>query len=845
MLEFKTNGLMNLKGLPKIYFCCGSVQDFKRCFDTISEELFNVRSCSVWYKKDISEVCGSGELELMNMVVIPVTSELLTSSNDVFEKEFELIQKKHIPVLPIIFDSGLDKLYEEKFGNLQYLNRISTDVTEISYSEKLKKYLDSVLVSDETAEKVRNEFDAYIFISYRKKDRDCAHKLMKLIHNNEQCRDFATWYDEFLLPGENFNEQIQEALKKSDLFALVVTPNIVEAPNYIITHEYPAAAKLEKTVIPFEAKATERMLLEQSFSGIPECIPEMSINSLTEKLLDFIGGKTPDNTPKHIFLIGLAYMAGIDVETDKEKGLRLIKEAADSSEFFPEAIEKLVNIYEVGDGVEVSYKLAMEWQNKLISEYKKRYFKNHSEENCNLLMNALVKAAELEEKANSGPDGYERAVIKAYREIIDFLEPHNEISPSAERTAVIISSYVKMSEYEMKRNSYIHAERYAEAAISYYYKSSEFIDESLIWKEIYKAYLIRFDSKMYACDSNAYTKFCFEKERLNRMDERFTANEWLKTAEAVLKNAEPDFSPAAINLLKAEIYIRSSRFMHTIGNFEGAMLYSECAVCFLSSGMADNESLLAAAYELCGFTALLTGEHQNAIGKYYSAVDIRKKIADKNKNKEELYHRYYPEYITGCIELLVKRPDKAMEYFDSVCEIHMQLGKEYNAYTDRVYDVIMTLRGMCEKLSGCTADIDYYTSLTEAMLEYEERFINNSVSVFVDKFCCRTEITYIIFALCVKSADLNKKCGNSDTAQKLYKKAYKAFGYLENREMVSLFILNTALRCKAEAENKQYDGIQIENISGYVIENARNVISENEKLIKLYKENTSSESDVQ
>ena len=127
MLEFKTNGLMNLKGLPKIYFCCGSVQDFKRCFDTISEELFNVRSCSVWYKKDISDVCGSGELELMNMVVIPVTSELLTSSNDVFEKEFKLIQKKHIPVLPIIFDSGLDKLYEEKFGNLQYLNRSSTD----------------------------------------------------------------------------------------------------------------------------------------------------------------------------------------------------------------------------------------------------------------------------------------------------------------------------------------------------------------------------------------------------------------------------------------------------------------------------------------------------------------------------------------------------------------------------------------------------------------------------------------------------------------------------------------------------------------------------------------------
>ena len=50
---------------------------------------------------------------------------------------------------------------------------------------------------------------------------------MRLIHKNEFCRDIAIWYDEFLTPGENFNDAIKEALQKSGLFVLTVTPNLV------------------------------------------------------------------------------------------------------------------------------------------------------------------------------------------------------------------------------------------------------------------------------------------------------------------------------------------------------------------------------------------------------------------------------------------------------------------------------------------------------------------------------------------------------------------------------------------------------------------------------------------
>jgi hypothetical protein len=69
---------------------------------------------------------------------------------------------------------------------------------------------------------------------------------MKLIHKNEFCRDIAIWYDEFLTPGENFNDSIRAALCKSDLFVLTVTPNLVNEPNYVEATEYPMALEEQK-----------------------------------------------------------------------------------------------------------------------------------------------------------------------------------------------------------------------------------------------------------------------------------------------------------------------------------------------------------------------------------------------------------------------------------------------------------------------------------------------------------------------------------------------------------------------------------------------------------------------
>ena len=43
--------------------------------------------------------------------------------------------------------------------------------------------------------------------------RRYAQELMRLIHKNEFCRDIAIWYDEYLTPGEDFNQEIAAALE--------------------------------------------------------------------------------------------------------------------------------------------------------------------------------------------------------------------------------------------------------------------------------------------------------------------------------------------------------------------------------------------------------------------------------------------------------------------------------------------------------------------------------------------------------------------------------------------------------------------------------------------------------
>ena len=277
-LKVKTRGGSSPQGKQKVYFCCHPA-DFSAFFEPITEEILAKQNCAVWYDDTDAprDEVFLDNLKEMQLFVMPVTSRLLYSQNPALSVEFAFAVAHHIPVLPLMQESGLEDAFNEKCGDLQFLDKHNTDTTAVPYEEKLEKYLSSVLVGDELAEKVRAAFDAYVFLSYRKKDRKYAQELMRLIHRNAFCRDIAIWYDEFLTPGENFNDAIRAALEKSGLFVLAVTPNLVNEQNYIMTTEYPMAVEQGKPILPAEMVPTDAAELADKYAGLPPVpMPTMS-----------------------------------------------------------------------------------------------------------------------------------------------------------------------------------------------------------------------------------------------------------------------------------------------------------------------------------------------------------------------------------------------------------------------------------------------------------------------------------------------------------------------------------------------------------------------------------------
>ena len=386
--KVKTKGNANPKGKPRVYFTCHP-DDFEKAFEKVCGDIFKTHDCAIYYTENAADEYADEnwetDLSQMNLFVIPVTFRLLCTPNRTMNVDFSFAKANHIPVLPIMLEPGIDEIYskEENFGELQYLNPYDFDLTAISYKEKLRKYLDSVLISDELAERIRAAFDAYIFLSYRKKDRKYANELMQIIHSNPLCQNIAIWYDEFLTPGESFKENINKILENSRLFALLVTPSLLEEPdgkpNFVMDNEYPEAKKSGIEILPAEMVETNSDLLKEKYDKIPESYrfdSEEDKNRFIE-IISRLAHERSENNPEHDYLLGLAYLDGIDVEVNKKNGVELIERAAEDG--LIEAIVRLCDMYSEGIGVNQNLLNALKWSVVAFETCKERYGIRHPE----------------------------------------------------------------------------------------------------------------------------------------------------------------------------------------------------------------------------------------------------------------------------------------------------------------------------------------------------------------------------------------------------------------------------------------------------------------------------------
>ena len=96
--------------------------------------------------------------------------------------------------------------------------------------------------------------DLPTFLSYAHNDLRLVHSLRKLLVPRlaiGKVRRFSIWHDEQILAGEPWRYEIEEAMDRSDLALLALSPDFFNS-NFIVNVELKALlGRVDKVVVPF------------------------------------------------------------------------------------------------------------------------------------------------------------------------------------------------------------------------------------------------------------------------------------------------------------------------------------------------------------------------------------------------------------------------------------------------------------------------------------------------------------------------------------------------------------------------------------------------------------------
>ena len=369
-LRYSSQNNIQITKKPKAYFACHP-DDFSKYKDVIANDILKHNDCVVYYYEPyaaINEDTKTFDFSSIKVFVFAVTKKFLTTPNEAFDYDLKYAIKNHKHIIPIVVEPDLDALALEKFGSIQFVDK--TKFNQNEYDDKITYHTKRFTHEENLTRKIESILEGNVFLSYRKKDRSAARTVMKTLHRPDINRFLGIWYDEFLIPGEDFNENIAAGIKNCDIFVMVITPNIIEDNNYVLNSEYPLAKKLNKFIIPIEAKKTDMKLLRQKFPDLPPCVGVRDFEKIDELVKTALKSRP---VVKHnlddFYHMGLAYLEGITVEMDIKRGLELIKFAAKKNRI--NALSKLVEMYRFGFDVEQNFDEAIKWQTLLVQNQEK------------------------------------------------------------------------------------------------------------------------------------------------------------------------------------------------------------------------------------------------------------------------------------------------------------------------------------------------------------------------------------------------------------------------------------------------------------------------------------------
>ncbi|MCR5031434.1 MAG: TIR domain-containing protein [Lachnospiraceae bacterium] len=322
----------------------------------IRQQILLIHDCII-YEEDLEHTIEQEGRALalgqMQLLIFVITKRFLTEDNMARMVDFAEAKKAHARILPIVAEPGVEEAFDRICGSFHLLNGRSPDFPA-EIRQYLAQYLEDAKVWDpernvyvkyDRRKRMQECFSARIFLSYRKKDYRQALRLITRIHRDPQFEDADIWFDHFLTPGEEYNEEIQENLEKSDLFLLLITPSLLEEGNYVMTTEYPRAMALGKTILPVIMEQTDLLSLMKAYPGLPAPINEDLGKELEKHLANALaekGLRTGRISYQNLFTLAKGYMDGICVEKDVPHGTLLLERAA--KEGNPDAATELAEL---------------------------------------------------------------------------------------------------------------------------------------------------------------------------------------------------------------------------------------------------------------------------------------------------------------------------------------------------------------------------------------------------------------------------------------------------------------------------------------------------------------------
>lgn len=454
-MNYVTRGQTNPIGKQRIYYAA-SKKDFAYLHDVSKHILHNVDVAIYYDDQNNTENTIEQEICGMDLVVLVLTKEALDSMCDAVSRVLFIAYKNKIPVLPLALEDGVGGT----FSNFCALNRMEKmhvlypnkqEIQALSFSQKLKDYLKEhlrgTLLENVERERIYRNFSGSAFLSYRKADRKFAVDLIKLIHQKEECRDCAIWYDEYLTAGESYDEEIKSYIDFCQVFLFLVTNNMLKEDNYAIREEYKRAKELNKNIIIVDMIAENHTLPDYLMEG-NRYIGLQDISTLPLVMGEYIKKKTffsEEEKYNHDYYLGLAYVYGIGVEKEKEYGIRLIKSAAEWG--LPEAMDSMVELY-IGD---MDIRKVIYWQECLKDYYGHRFSENPSPDTLKTYIGHLLRLSHYYGEVDLYSMG------ECLNEILRLLEENDGWENDAEMLEKAIISYDCYSDiYYNIRNSSNH-----------------------------------------------------------------------------------------------------------------------------------------------------------------------------------------------------------------------------------------------------------------------------------------------------------------------------------------------------------------------------------------------------